>query len=118
MQVTWSRIQELKEGNVRRNIPETAGAYLLWLKLKSGGWRCYYVGKAENLQVRLLEHCGVNEENDCIQNHVQHHTSGYMFAEVAKQSDRDGIEKFLYDHYKPECNKQDPGGIPIPVNLP
>ena len=120
MQVIWATFQEeLNEGNVRKNVPEVAGVYLLWVKLKNEKWKCYYVGKAENLQARLLEHCNVNEQNDCIKNNVQNHISGYEFANVSKQSDRDGIEKFLYDHYeKPECNKQDPGGSPISVNPP
>jgi len=44
--------------------------------------------------------------------------SGLEYARVGKRGNRDGIEKFLYDHYKPECNKNDPGGTPIEVNLP
>ena len=117
MQVTWSVFQELNQGNVRRNAPETAGVYRLWVKLMSEQWMCFYVGKAEDLQSRLVEHCSVNEENDCIKNNVQNHTSGYEFAKVAKRSDRDGIEKFLYDRYKPECNRQDPGGESIRAKL-
>ena len=33
-------------------------------------------------------------------------------------SDRVGIEKFLYVYFTPECNKQDPGGRSIEVNIP
>jgi len=118
MQVTWATFQKLNVGNIVKNVPESAGVYLLWVQLKDEKWKCYYVGKAENLQARLLEHCSANEENDCIKNNVQNHISGYEFAKISKQSDRDGIEKFLYDQYKTECNKQDPGGEPISVNLP
>ena len=119
MQVVWSVFRELNENSVKNNVPETAGIYLLWVKLTTDKWQCYYVGKAVNLQSRLLQHCSVAEENECIKNNVQNYISGYEFAEVAKQSDRDGIEKFLYDQYnKPECNKQDPSGTPITVNLP
>jgi excinuclease UvrABC nuclease subunit len=119
MQVTWATFQKLNAGNIVKNVPESAGVYLLWVQLKDEKWKCYYVGKAENLQSRLLQHCSVNEENDCIKNNVQNYISGYEFSEVAKQADRAGIEKFLYDYYKkPECNKQDPGGETISVNLP
>ncbi len=120
MEVIWSTFHELNEENVRKNVPEVAGVYLLWVKLKNknGKWRCFYVGKTEELQARLLYHCSLNEENDCIKNNVQNYVCGYEYAKVAKQADRDGIEKFLYDHYKAECNKQDPGGTPIEVNLP
>ena len=119
MQVTWSAFQRLNEENVRKNVPEAAGVYLLWVQLKSEKWRCYYVGQAEDLQARLLEHYNSSEPNDCVRNNVQNHISGYEYAIVSRQADRDGIEKFLYDNYdKPECNKQDPGGIPIQINLP
>jgi hypothetical protein len=40
------------------------------------------------------------------------------YAKVDRRSDRDQIEKFLCDHYRPECNTVDPGGAPIVVNLP
>jgi len=66
----------------------------------------------------LLDHLSSSEPNACIKNHVAQHTNAYCYATVARQSDRDGIEKYLYDHYKPECNAKDPGGTPIAVNLP
>ncbi len=43
---------------------------------------------------------------------------GFEYAEVGRQADRDGAEKYLYDHYDPECNQVDPGGTPTDVNLP
>jgi hypothetical protein len=30
----------------------------------------------------------------------------------------EGVEKFLYGYYRPECNEVAPGGTPIAVNLP
>ena len=73
---------------------------------------------ASDLEDRLLDHLSDSEENECIKTKVARFICGYEYAEVAKQSDRDGIEKFLYDHYPPECNQVDPGGTPIKVNLP
>jgi excinuclease UvrABC nuclease subunit len=118
MQITWSGFHSLNDNNVKQNVPSQAGVYLLWVQLKNEKWRCHYVGQAENLQERLLAHCSQDEQNDCINNNVQNYTSGYEFAKVSKQVDRDAIEKYLYDYYKPQCNKQDPGGRPMEVNLP
>jgi excinuclease UvrABC nuclease subunit len=119
MQVKWSSFQDLTRDNIKKYVPTSPGVYLLWLKLKTEEWKCYYVGKAENLETRLLEHISDNEQNACIKNHVSQHINRYVTAEVARKADRDCIEKFLYDHYyKPECNQADPGGTPIPVNLP
>ena len=90
MQVTWATFQELNEDNIRKNVPEMGGVYLLWVKLKNGKWKCFYVGKANELQARLLYHCSLNEENDCIKNKVQNYVCGYEYAKVAKQADRAG----------------------------
>ena len=76
------------------------------------------MGQANNLEQRLLDHMSHDERNECIRENVSKHISSLEYAKVGKQGDRDGIEKFLYDHYKPECNKSDPGGTPIEVNLP
>lgn len=116
--VSWSTLRDFTSDNVQAFAPTSAGVYLLWVKLQNGNWRCYYVGQASNLEQRLLSHLSFSESNDCIKNHVAHHINAYCCATVANQSDRDGIEKFLYDHFKPECNQQDPGGTPIPVNTP
>ena len=119
MQITWSSFHSsYTESEVKRYVPAEAGVYLLWVKLKNGKWRCFYVGQASDLKDRLLDHLSDDEENECVKNNVTNYTCGFEYAKVSKQSDRDGIEKFLYDHYKPECNKVDPGGLPIEVNLP
>jgi len=118
MEIEWSSFHQLTEENIRRFVPTSAGVYLLWVQLKSEKWRCYYVGQAEDLEQRLLDHISTNEPNDCIKEYVSKHISGFEYAKVGGQSDRDGVEKFLYDHYSPECNKQDPGGTPIDVKLP
>ncbi len=119
MHINWSNFHSTyDESEVRRYVPDDAGIYLLWVKLKTGKWRCFYVGQAENLEERLLDHLSGDEENKCIKNNVSNYVCGFEYAKVSKQSDRDGIEKYLYDYYKPECNKVDPGGKPIEVNLP
>jgi len=66
----------------------------------------------------LLEHLSSEEENECIEKHVSKYICGFEYVKISKESDRDGIEKYLYDHYSPECNKVDPGGKGIEVNLP
>jgi len=92
--------------------------YLLYVKLKSDNWRCYYVGQAKDLEKRLLEHLSSDEPNSCVKNHVMKHTNQYQYAKVPKQNDREGIERYLYDELSPECNEMTPSGTPIPVNLP
>lgn len=119
MQVQWSNFVTPYNGtNVKSNAADSAGVYLLWVKLQNGKWRCFYVGKAENLKERLLDHLSTSESNTCVKNKAGEYVCGFEYALVAKKDDRSGVEKFLYDHYKPECNQTDPGGNPIAVNLP
>jgi excinuclease UvrABC nuclease subunit len=119
MQITWSAFHSLySDAEVKAYVPRSAGVYLLWVQLKDEKWHCFYVGQADDLKRRLLEHLADSEENECIKRHVSKYVCGYKHAEIARQADRDGVEKYLYDHYKPECNQIDPGGSPIQVNLP
>jgi predicted GIY-YIG superfamily endonuclease len=119
MNVTWSSFHTpYTESKVKQYVPREAGVYLLWVKLKSGNWRCFYAGQAKNLEKRLLEHLSDEEKNSCLKKNVSKYVCGFEYAKVSKQSDRDGIEKYLYDCYPCECNDKDPGGEPIKVNLP
>jgi excinuclease UvrABC nuclease subunit len=119
MQITWSSFHSsYTETEVKRTVPTDAGVYLLWVKLKNGKWRCFYAGRAADLEDRLLDHLSDDKENKCINKNVSIYICGFEYAKVSRQSDRAGIEKFLYNHYEPECNKNDPGGNPIGVNLP
>lgn len=120
MQLTWSGFySSFNEITVKNNVPEKSGIYLLWVKLKNDNWRCFYVGQADNLRTRLLQHLSDNEKNECIKTNVSEYICGFEFALVGKQSDRDGIEKYLYEYYNTECNKISPPDVdPIEVNLP
>ena len=119
MQITWSGLfTPYTEAKVKAGAPALGGVYLLWVQLKNEEWICFYGGQAGDLRERLLDHLSDGEENDCVKENVSKYICGFEFAKVAKQTNRDGIEKFLYDHYKPECNQVDPGGTPIEVNLP
>ena len=115
--VSWSgNWWLLSEENVRRFVPTSAGVYVL----RDRGERksVVYVGQAENLEQRLLQHLAPNEPNKCIRDRAR---SGLemRWALVALQSDRDCIERALYDHYnKPVCNEKTPPGAPCAVNFP
>lgn len=118
MKLNWHFLATYDEATVENHAPLGAGVYLLWVKLKDGRWRCFYAGQSSGLEGRLLEHLSPDEPNGCIKKKVGAYICGFEYAEVGRQSDRDGIEKYLYDCYSPECNKQDPGGAPVVVNLP
>lgn len=117
--INWSSFHTpYTEAEVKKYVPTDAGVYLLWVQLKNEKWKCFYTGQAKNLESRLLDHLSDDEPNECIKDNVKKYVCGFEYAKVSTQSERDRIEKFLYDHYSPECNNQDPGGTPLEVNLP
>ena len=123
MEVKWSGFSApFSVEKVKSYATESAGVYLLSVRLKTDKfplkWRCSFVGQAKNIKQRLLDHLSDSEENKCIKEMVSKFFFGFEYAVISKQEDRAGAEKYLYDHYKPECNNVDPGGKPIEINLP
>lgn len=105
------------DSEVRRYAPTNAGIYLLWVKYKSGRWNCFYVGKADGIESRLLNHLNAAEPNTCIKDNVKY-KCGFMWIEITTEPERSGVEKYLYDTLKPECNQIDPEGRPLKIPLP
>lgn len=77
------------------------------------------MGKASNLRERAKQHWSDKEENEGLKKHIKcNYIMKFSSAEVGKESDRDGIEAYLYLKYKPIYNDQKPQADPIPVNTP
>ena len=89
------------------------------MQFKNGDWRCFYVGQSDNLSEQLIKHLSSCEEIESVKNNVDKYTCGYEYAEVKNKAKRNGIEKYLYDYYKPICNKIAPQQVDaIETNLP
>jgi excinuclease UvrABC nuclease subunit len=117
---TWSPfITPYKEAEVNKYAPSRAGVYTLWVKYNAGYWECFYVGKTDNIESRLLDHIKDTEPNECIKGNVKY-KCGFSWIEITTEDERSGAEKYLYDNIKPrpECNKTDPGGTPLKIPLP
>ena len=105
------------ETQVRMAAPTEPGVYVLSMQGQDGGWNRFYVGKADNLESRLLGHLGDHEPNPCIKRNVKN-TCGFRWIDITMEYERSGVEKYLYDVMKPECNAADPGGNPLKIPLP
>ena len=114
----WSAVHTpYNETEVKVYAPTSAGVYALWVNYKSGRWGCYYVGKADNIESRLLDHLRDDEPNPCIKENVKYRRA-FCWIEITTESERSGAEKYLYDEITPECNQNDPGGTPLRIPLP
>jgi excinuclease UvrABC nuclease subunit len=108
--LSWNGYHEYNENIVLRLVPDDAGVYKLSVQLKNGRLKPFYVGQTKNLKKRLQEHLKTYETNACIKKQVNHYICHFKFALLSRQEERDGAERALYLHYKPECN--DPEAIP------
>jgi excinuclease UvrABC nuclease subunit len=114
--LNWSDVHYYTVSNVENFAPSDAGVYKL-LYLLANKPRLFYVGQAEDLRKTLLNHLSDTEPNICIRRNFWYYTCYFQFAGVASQSERDGAERALYDHYKPLCNTVPPKGEPYDINF-
>jgi excinuclease UvrABC nuclease subunit len=111
LNLDWKEYCEYTADNVQKYAPTKGGVYKIAIKQKDGTLKVRYVGQTDDLDRRLKEHLDLhNEPNECLKQRLQKYSAHFSFAEVSLQSDRDGCELALYNHYKPVCN--DPDGIP------
>ncbi len=106
--------------NTANNITENSGVYIICNELNNSNYIVRYVGQASDLKKRLTEHFYDTEENEELKRYLK---KDYIFkvyyAKVSRQSDRDKIESFLYNKFKPIFNNiSPPGDEELEVNLP
>ena len=112
----WSDAHYYTVSNVENFAPRDTGVYKLFY-LVANRPRSFYVGQAENLRKVLLNHLLDAEPNVCIRRNFWYNTCYFQFAGVASQSERDGAERALFDHYRPLCNTVPPKGEPCEINF-
>lgn len=111
LNLEWKGYYDYTSDNVQKYAPTKGGVYKIAIKQKDGTSKVRYVGQANDLDRRLKEHLDLdNEQNECLKERLKKYSARCSFAEVSLQSDRDGCELALYNHYEPVCN--DPNAIP------
>ena len=119
LKLDWKGYYEYTTDNVQKYASTKAGVYKISVKQRDDTLKVRYVGQANNLDRRLKEHLDVdNEQNECLAERINKYHTKFSFAEVSNQNDRDGVERALYNHYKPVCNDADaiPNGPDIEIN--
>ena len=112
----WSDFHYHTVSNVEIFAPRDAGVYRLFYFVANRS-QLFYIGQTENLRNKLLNHLSDTEPNVCIRRHFWYYTCCFQFACVASQSERDGAERALYDHYRPPCNTVPPQGEPYDIDF-
>lgn len=116
LELIWQKYSKYTRTNVQRDAPTKGGVYKIALRQQNDKLKVIYVGQANDLDRRLKEHLDLdNEKNECLASRLKKYNAEFSFAEISTQTERDGAEKALYNHYKPVCN--DPDGIPNEPDL-
>ena len=112
----WSDTHAYTISNVDIHVPRSAGVYKL-SSLVVNRLQLLYVGQADNLYQKLMEHLSDTEPNTCIRSNLWYYVCYFQFASLEPPSDRDCAERALYDHYRPPCNIIPPKGVPCDINF-
>lgn len=102
----WSGDIRYIESNSSR-ITTSGGVYKI---LRNDGKEGYltnvYVGKAEDLNSRYLDHLSANEENSCIKNNLNNNECYFRYTILSREEDRQNLEVKLLREGKYQCNVQ------------
>ena len=100
-------------------IPEEKGVYEYFVKLNNGGSRIVYVGQADDLRKRSVDHMLDSEPNESLKKKLKEKWWYFRYALLPLEADRQDAEQALYDKHKPECNQVRPNGsgrkLPIEI---
>lgn len=116
--LTWTKLTPLSETFAKELADNLAGVYRFSYKADDGNYYIFYVGQAEDIKKRLLEHISLTEKNICIKNYLATKGCFFRYAKITQDYIRDVTEKQLYKQYQPTCNEKEPEGRDdVKVNL-
>jgi excinuclease UvrABC nuclease subunit len=116
--LTWTKLTKLNEPLIKELKDGIPGVYRLSYKAAEDNYYVFYVGQADDIKQRLLQHISSYETNECIKDHFRTKECFFRYAKIIKDYIRDATERKVYKEYGPKCNYQEPQGrLDINVNL-
>ena len=116
--LTWTKLSPLSNelvSSLPNNLPSV---YRLSYKADDGKYYVFYIGQADDIKKRLLQHLSDVEKNVCIKNYRSTKNCFFRYAKVAKDHVRGAAEKQMFRKYEPTCNDKEPEGREdVKVNL-
>lgn len=91
-------------------VPESGGVYEYSTRPTGGGKKIVYIGEADNLRDRSVEHLGESEKNKCLKEKLKKKKWDFRYALLSLEADRQDAEQALYDKFGCTCNKVRPSG--------
>ena len=116
--LTWTKLTSLDNPSIDTLPDSLPGVYRLSYKAEDDNYYVFYIGKAEDIKIRLLQHLSSSETNVCIKNYIGTKDCFFRYAKITKSYIRDAAEKQMYKQYEPTCNDKEPEGRDdVKVNL-
>ena len=90
------------------NVPERPGIYIISTRQETDHeYEVKYVGQADNLLARVKEHWSKKEKNPGLKSHIaEKYIMKFNFSIVNSKPEREGMELYLYEIFKPPFNKK------------
>ena len=106
LQLDWQGYFPVDEKVIRGKVDDKSGIYKISKMQKDGSLKPFYVGEADSLKMRLLEHV-TSAEGSCITAELKDGECQFRFAYLYTKEDIDAAAKALYKRYTPKCNIMD-----------
>ena len=118
MQVNWNGILDYTQDNVEKYVENNAGVYRLSYvnNVESSKMVVFLVEGARRLKDDLLHHFRSAELTPCVRGRMMKNECFFDFVYL-DDTLVDGVERFLFETYEPECGLHTSSKNPIPVNL-
>jgi len=113
--LNWSELQ-LLESSIINSVPSVSGVYRLSYKSADGPYYVFYVGQADNLKERLMQHLNGTNTNSCVATYIKNLKCYFVYTAISETNLKKDTERTIYDHFKPKCNIQLPEGNRIDIN--
>ena len=107
MPIQWSELIEYSVESVKSKVASMAGVYRLSARDDAGEYRVFYVGQANDLRARLLQHLGDGEPNECIRTERKKPCK-FRIVYVERQEGMDQVESETIQEFSPRCNAKKP----------
>lgn len=84
----WSSFFDLNQDKIKKFAADKPGIYLLYVKLATGRWKCFYIGKSNNIKKQLSFHLSESEQNEMIRTTTNKFICSFVFSVIQNEAER------------------------------
>ena len=109
LHIEWQGYFPVEGKVIRSKVDDRAGIYKISKKQKDGSLKPVYVGHADSIKMRLLEHV-TSTDDSCVTMELRDGDCQFRFAYLYTKEDIAAVVNALYARYTPKCNIKE--GLP------